>query len=75
MPDLTPEQEQDIARFITRLAQFEAGEIEECPHCGATVKSMQKVGRCVYSHPCGCRLWQGEIPPAWQKKQEVRHAK
>lgn len=68
MTNLTADEEKAIAEFINRLALLEKGEIDTCPHCGARIVSMKQVGRCVYTQPCGCRLWQGVVPPAWKAK-------
>ncbi len=55
-----------LEAFFEKLAAFSKRESEECPHCGQQVVSMVKSGRCVYLHPCMCRLWQGDIPETWQ---------
>ncbi len=31
-----------------------------CPHCHAKVEKQEQIGRCVYAHPCGHRMYQGE---------------
>lgn len=33
-----------------------------CPTCSQKVESKKQVGRCVYGHPCGHRLYQGTLP-------------
>lgn len=55
-----------IRAAVNNLVGFETRATENCPHCGAHVDSLSQVGRCVYSAPCGCRLWQGKIPAAWR---------
>lgn len=61
------EQEQkEIDAFVEKLNALSDGSSRNCIHCGAIVTSMRKVGRCVYAEPCGCRLWQGDVPPAWK---------
>lgn len=69
MPELSPEQERDLAEFLTRLAAFCMKETTVCPYpdCNQEVESMEKVGRCVYLRPCNHRLWNGDIPEAWEK--------
>lgn len=67
--NLTPEDEQRIALLIENLTKLDAGESDQCPHCGKKIEAMQEVGRCVYLMPCGCRLWQGQIPPAWKDRE------
>lgn len=57
--------EKSIADFIAKLGAFESRSSEDCPHCGQHVTGLKQVGRCVYARPCGCRLWQGRIPAAW----------
>jgi hypothetical protein len=63
--------EKFVADFLTRLTDFNDGKTDLCIHCGKQVKSLEKIGRCVYARPCGCRLWQGGVPKAW-KDREVR---
>jgi hypothetical protein len=60
------EHNRKVAESINSLIAFESREIEECPHCGTWVTRLKQVGRCVYSEPCGCRLWQGRVPEAWK---------
>lgn len=43
------------AQFLRKLAA------NICPHCDTPIERRVKVGRCVYSRPCGCRLYQGEL--------------
>jgi hypothetical protein len=31
-----------------------------CPFCNAVIEQRKQVGRCVYAHPCGHRLYQGK---------------
>ena len=65
-PEEVAQQERQVAEFLTNLAKFDKRETEDCPHCGTRVEHLQQVGRCVYSRPCNCRLWQGTIPAAWR---------
>lgn len=58
----------EIEAFLLNLEKFSKHEIDACPYCGKQVKQMHKIGRCVYSSPCGCRLWQGQIPDAWKEQ-------
>ena len=60
------EREAETMAFLTSLMLFEKRETEDCPHCGARVERLERIGRCVYSRPCRCRLWQGTIPAAWR---------
>lgn len=74
-PDLNPSKklprdlEKELAEFMTRLALFCKKESTLCPYCLQEVLSMEKLGKCVYLYPCHHRLWNGEIPEAWEKKE------
>jgi hypothetical protein len=46
------------ARLLARLASG------RCPHCAAVVDREEQVGRCVYAHPCGCRMGVGRARSA-----------
>ena len=54
--------------FFKRLIEFTKRNQEDCPHCGQHVTDLEKVGRCVYANPCGCRIMQGHIPSEWKHK-------
>ena len=56
-----------VREFLNKMEGFSARDTEECFRCGQTVKRLEKVGRCVYARPCGCRLWQGSVPKAWMQ--------
>lgn len=58
-----------INATIARFNDFEVRKTDACPHCGTTIVSLQQVGRCVYGS-CGCRIWQGTIPPAWKDAEQ-----
>lgn len=60
--------EKVVAEFLEKLTKFSSRKSDACPHCGQQVKALEQIGRCVYSRPCGCRIWQGRIPEAWRKK-------
>ena len=58
-----------IARkYMLSMMSFENRETEDCPACDQHVDKLDKIGRCVYARPCGCRIWQGNIPAAWKDK-------
>lgn len=61
------EEKRQLAAWFTRFAAFESGESDACPQCGETVESAEEIGRCVYARPCGCRVFQGELPERWKK--------
>jgi hypothetical protein len=42
----------------------------DCPDCGATILVMVEVGGNTFARPCGHRLWLGDVPEAWQAKDE-----
>lgn len=65
--DAISEEDKELNAFLDKLRAFMAHETEDCIQCGKHVTRLQKVGRCVYAVPCGCRLWQGNIPEAWRK--------
>lgn len=65
-PEEIEEQHRQIAAALTRFASFlDGGDV--CPQCGATIESAEKIGRCVYARPCGCRVMQGDLPDRWKK--------
>lgn len=55
-----------VAEFLVSLDAFCDRKNEDCPHCGDYVTRLEKVGRSVYVRPCNCRLYQGDVPPAWK---------
>lgn len=60
------EREREVAAIMEKFLAFEQKRSTACPHCGVHVEQLEQVGRCVYSKPCGHRLWQGRIPAAWK---------
>lgn len=65
-PPLTLEEAEAASSFLSRLARFMDGSEPVCPRCGRPVTDARKVGRCVYGNPCGCRMYQGDLPK-WAK--------
>lgn len=63
---MTPEQEAAVAAVIEKVNALSNGTSRECYVCGREIARMEKIGRCVYAHPCGHRLWQGTIPASWK---------
>jgi len=62
-----PEEVLAMARnALVAMANLMSRESDTCPRCGQTLTGMEQIGRCVYGKPCGCRLWQGEVPEAWR---------
>jgi len=59
------------AEMMEKMSNLMQRKIEECFRCGTTVKAMEKIGRCVYARPCGCRLWQGTVPGAWKSRKQM----
>lgn len=68
MSDIKKEVEQEVEKFLENLKLFNDRVDDDCLVCGKKVTQLVKRGRCVYAQPCGCRLWQGQIPGAWVKK-------
>lgn len=62
------DQGRELATALEKMVSLWMRKTEECPHCGAHVESMEQVGRCVYSRPCGCRQLQGRVPKEWGGK-------
>lgn len=57
----------DIARaFLIGMYELSTRKSEDCLRCGQPLTGIEKPGRSLYGVPCGCRLWQGEIPEAWK---------
>lgn len=50
-----PDFEKVIGAFFEKLSK------NICPHCDAPIAQQEQVGRCVYAHPCGHRLYQGTV--------------
>lgn len=55
-----------VADALKKFLAFNARETEACLSCGQHVTRLEKIGRCVYAFPCGCRLWQGNVPKVWR---------
>lgn len=53
--------------WLESATAFETRKTEDCPQCGQHVEHLEQVERCVYAHPCGCRVWQGSVPSAWKE--------
>ena len=66
MSGLSEEDNKFLAEALTKMAMLMKRETDQCMRCSSTVQAMEKIGRCVYARPCGCRLWQGTIPDAWK---------
>jgi hypothetical protein len=58
--------EDAVKEALESIVDFQLRRTEACPQCGKYVESVEKIRRCIYARPCGCRLWQGTIPEAWQ---------
>ena len=58
----------EASNIFKAMIDFWNRKTEDCPHCGEHVESMEQVGRCVYSRPCGCRQFQGLVPEKWKEK-------
>jgi hypothetical protein len=63
---LTDDENEYVAAFLKRMTDLDARTTEDCCYCGKHIYRMEKIGRCIYARPCGCRLWQGHIPRAWK---------
>jgi hypothetical protein len=63
---MDPETAKAVGEAMTRMFELMSHKTDLCFRCGKQVTSMQKIGRCVYARPCGCRLWQGTVPAAWK---------
>jgi len=59
---ISQEEYERICRFLD--AYFASAEAGICPICQTPIERKKQVGRCVYAEPCGCRLWQGFVPPS-----------
>ncbi len=68
--DCATSQEKWIADVLDKVAKLTSREIEDCFLCGKHITRMEKIGRCTYARPCGCRLWQGQVPDAWHSAKE-----
>lgn len=64
-PEEIAETEREFQAALKHIDAFAEHESDTCPHCGQQVTALRQVGRCVYTS-CGCRLWQGTVPKAWQ---------
>ena len=60
-----------VAQKMEHMANLMQRKTDQCVHCSATIKAMEKIGRSVYARPCGCRLWQGTVPDAWKKSNSI----
>jgi hypothetical protein len=64
-PEEIAEEHDKVRQSLQRYLENIANDI--CPHCKASIQEKKQIGRCVYSYPCGHRLYQGTLP-----KQEVK---
>lgn len=59
----------DIARqMLTNMANVMSKKSDTCYVCGGKINTLEQIGKCVYAFPCGCRLWQGSVPDAWNER-------
>jgi hypothetical protein len=65
-PQLSREDSRFLAEKLTHMSKLMQRQIDTCFHCGQKVTKLEKVGRSVFGRPCGCRLWQGNVPDAWK---------
>lgn len=63
---LTPEEEEAARAFVSALVGTITGKARNCPQCGRYLVDAVKRGRSVYGDPCGCRMYQGDVPE-WAK--------
>lgn len=66
--DVITNYREEILETFTRFVALMHRETEFCMHCGEHILKLNKVGHCVYAEPCGCRLWQGNIPKIWMQQ-------
>lgn len=65
------EHDAKLAReYIGSLLAFMGGTSDQCLHCQKAISYAVKRGRAVYAYPCGCRLYQGDVPE-WLKQQQI----
>lgn len=72
--DLTPEQEAAAVAHLTAFLGFMDGSNRTCRWCSKPVETCVKIGRSVYASPCGCRLYQGDVPD-WAKPPKTEKPK
>lgn len=65
-PEEVAETQRRVRESIEAMASLRNRETDKCIVCGQPITAMEQVRRCVYAVPCGCRLWQGSIPEAWE---------
>lgn len=68
MNDISKEDSEYIVGFLREMLEIISGKTRLCPRCYEPLGTMVKDGECLYGVPCGCRLWQGELPE-WVKEQ------
>ncbi|SRR6266568_971985 len=59
-PEEVAEKEREASEALQRYLTNMANDI--CPQCERPIEEKKQVGRCVYSWPCGHRLYQGTLP-------------
>ena len=64
-PEQIAERNKHIAALMEGMTNLMQRKSDVCYQCGKQVTQLDKVGRCVYARPCGCRLWQGSVPKEW----------
>ena len=52
---ISPAMAASVKAFFEKLGK------NVCPHCNRAIEIQRQVGRCVFAHPCGHRLYQGEV--------------
>lgn len=60
------ERNKHIAAYLESMANLMQGKSDVCPQCEQKINQLEQVGRCVYAHPCGHRLYQGRLPKGYK---------
>lgn len=69
-PEEIAAQQQEVVDWVTKFSEMLQGNVTTCLHCDQPVDHLEKVGRCVYARPCGCRQYQGRLPQSGESGEE-----
>lgn len=70
MQEIPQDWEEELSRFMTRLASLLLREATICPFCEGEVSSLFENGPCIYALPCHHRIIQGRLPDVWKTDPE-----
>lgn len=66
--EMSPEVAAIATQFLTDMLECLTKKPDTCMRCHNPLTTVKKIGRSLYALPCGCRLYQGNLP-SWARTE------